>query len=74
VILWGEMNLLSRENPTSKAGLIFVLVLVAAVALVLHGSMTGAEWVDLMKWAAPAFSVAEASRKFAKGAPAPATP
>jgi hypothetical protein len=65
------MNPLSRDNPTSKASLIFVLVLVSAVALVLHGSMTGAEWVDLMKWAAPAFSLAEAGRKFAKPAPAP---
>jgi hypothetical protein len=63
------MNPLSRENPTSKASLIFVLVLVASVLLVLNGNMAGAEWVDLMKWAAPAFSLAEAGRKFAKSVP-----
>ena len=59
------MNPLSRKNDTSKATLLFLLVLVASVGLVAAGKLTGAEWCGLLQWCLPAFVGSEAARTFA---------
>lgn len=66
-ILFGvNLNILSRESPTSKSALMFVGVLSSSVTLCSIGTLTGAEWVSLMQFALPAFLAAETTAKFAK--------
>lgn len=65
-------NPLSRENKTSKSALIFVLVLVASLALVFSDRLSGEAWAEFMTICLPAFGLTEAGRRFAKpGEPGP---
>ena len=57
-------TLLSRNSPISKATVGFLLVLIASVALVYTGNLTGEEWCGLLQWCFPAFIGGEAARKF----------
>lgn len=67
------VNILSRNNPTSKSALMGLAIFCASVGFVLVGKMTSADWVDLMKFAIPSFLAAETARKWAPTV-APPTP